>query len=83
VPPHIEQACLPCCLLLFYAEPQTLQVRAGLAQLGLRSLDELIGRADYLQQRDTPLAKTCEQQPLLQQQPLSKTTRFHMLSSAA
>jgi hypothetical protein len=35
-------------------------VRGGLAQLGLRSLDELIGHADYLQQRDTPLAKTSE-----------------------
>lgn len=36
------------------------QVRAGLAQLGLRSLDELVGRADYLKQRDTALAKTSE-----------------------
>lgn len=34
------------------------QVRQGLAQMGLRSLDELVGRADYLQQRDAPLAKT-------------------------
>jgi glutamate synthase (ferredoxin) len=34
------------------------QVRQGLAQLGLRSLDELVGHADYLQQRDAPLAKT-------------------------
>jgi glutamate synthase (ferredoxin) len=33
-------------------------VRQGLAQLGLRSLDELVGHADYLQQRDAPLAKT-------------------------
>lgn len=40
--------------------PFFLQVRAGLAQLGLRSLDELVGRADFLQQRDTPLAKTSE-----------------------
>jgi glutamate synthase (ferredoxin) len=29
-----------------------------LAQLGLKSLDELVGHADFLQQRDTPLAKT-------------------------
>jgi len=35
------------------------EVRAGLAALGLRSLDELIGRADYLRQRtDAKLAKT-------------------------
>jgi glutamate synthase (ferredoxin) len=34
------------------------QVRAGLASLGLRSLDELIGRADLLRQRDMALAKT-------------------------
>lgn len=34
------------------------QVRAGLAALGLRSLDELIGRADLLRQRDAKLAKT-------------------------
>jgi len=35
------------------------QVRAGLAALGLRSLDELIGRADLLRQRpDLKLAKT-------------------------
>jgi glutamate synthase (ferredoxin) len=34
------------------------QVCQGLAQLGLRSLDELVGHADYLQQRDAPLAKT-------------------------
>lgn len=34
------------------------QVRQGLAQLGLRSLDELVGHANYLQQRDAPLAKT-------------------------
>ena len=40
--------------------PTVSQVRAGLAELGLRSLDELIGRADYLKQRDTPLAKTSE-----------------------
>jgi glutamate synthase (ferredoxin) len=34
------------------------EVRAGLAALGLRSMDELIGRADLLRQRSTPLAKT-------------------------
>ena len=34
------------------------EVRAGLAALGLRSLDELVGRADLLRQRDLPLAKT-------------------------
>ena len=34
------------------------EVRAGLAALGLRSLDELVGRADLLKQRSTPLAKT-------------------------
>jgi hypothetical protein len=33
-------------------------VRAGLAALGLRSLDELIGRADLLAQREAALAKT-------------------------
>jgi hypothetical protein len=33
-------------------------VRAGLASLGLRSLDELVGRADLLAQRDMQLAKT-------------------------
>jgi hypothetical protein len=44
----------------FHTPPPPLQVRAGLAQLGLRSLDELIGHADYLKQKDTPLAKTSE-----------------------
>lgn len=34
------------------------QVRAGLAALGLRSLDELVGRANMLKQRDMKLAKT-------------------------
>lgn len=34
------------------------EVRAGLASMGLRSLDELIGRADYLRQRKVQLAKT-------------------------
>jgi len=34
------------------------EVRAGLAALGLRSLDELVGRADLLRQRDLTLAKT-------------------------
>ena len=33
-------------------------MRAGLASLGLRSLDELVGRADLLRQRDMELAKT-------------------------
>ena len=34
------------------------EVRAGLAALGLRSLDELVGRADLLAQKKAPLAKT-------------------------
>ncbi len=34
------------------------EVRAGLAALGLRSMDELVGRADLLKQRDIRLAKT-------------------------
>lgn len=34
------------------------EVRAGLASLGLRSLDELVGRADLLRQRSTGLEKT-------------------------
>jgi len=34
------------------------EIRAGLASLGLRSMDELIGRADYLRQRKALLAKT-------------------------
>lgn len=34
------------------------EVRGGLASLGLRSMDELIGRADYLRQRNISLAKT-------------------------
>ena len=34
------------------------EVRAGLASLGLCSLDELVGRADLLKQRDIRLAKT-------------------------
>lgn len=34
------------------------EVRAGLASLGLRSMNELIGRSDNLAQRDHPLAKT-------------------------
>ena len=42
-------------LTLFCSLPQ---VRAGLAQLGFTSLDELIGRADLLRQRDVTLAKT-------------------------
>lgn len=33
-------------------------MRAGLASLGFRSMNELIGRADVLKQRPTPLAKT-------------------------
>ena len=39
---------------LFVAE----EVRQGLAALGLRSLDDLTGRADLLQQKPEPLAKT-------------------------
>ena len=34
------------------------EVRAGLAAVGLRSLNDLIGRADLLRQRQRPLAKT-------------------------
>ena len=34
------------------------EVRAELARLGLRSLDEAVGRADLLHQRAAPLAKT-------------------------
>eukprot|EP00887_Chlorella_sp_A99_P001969 scaffold18.g1969.t1 len=34
------------------------EVRAGLAALGFRSLNELIGRADVLKQRSAPLPKT-------------------------
>ena len=33
-------------------------MRVGLSELGLRSLDELVGRADVLVQRTRPLAKT-------------------------
>ena len=37
-------------------------MRAGLAALGLRSLDELVGRADLLRQRSSAtLAKTSGQ----------------------
>lgn len=39
---------------IFVAE----EVRGGLASLGLSSLDELVGRADLLQQRQVALAKT-------------------------
>jgi glutamate synthase (ferredoxin) len=35
-----------------------LEVRAELARLGFKSLDEVVGRADLLQQRSVPLAKT-------------------------
>lgn len=34
------------------------EVRQGLAQLGLRSLDELVGRSDLLRQREHMLSKT-------------------------
>ncbi len=34
------------------------EVRAGLASLGMRSMDELIGRGDLLRQRSIKLAKT-------------------------
>jgi len=34
------------------------EVRAGLASLGLRSLDELIGHTEFVRQRDVSLAKT-------------------------
>lgn len=34
------------------------EIRAGLASLGLRSLDELTGRSDLLKQRDHQLSKT-------------------------
>ena len=39
-------------------EVTAVQVRGGLAELGLKSLDELIGRADLLKQRQMELAKT-------------------------
>lgn len=44
--------------LVHYFEFVAEEVRGGLARLGLRSMDDLIGRADLLRQRDTPLAKT-------------------------
>lgn len=34
------------------------EIRAGLASLGMRSLDDLTGRSDLLRQRDHPLSKT-------------------------
>ena len=34
------------------------EIRAGLASLGMRSLDELTGRSDLLRQRDHTLSKT-------------------------
>lgn len=34
------------------------EIRAGLASMGLRSLDELTGRSDLLRQREGTLAKT-------------------------
>ena len=34
------------------------EIRAGLASLGMRSLDELTGRSDLLRQRDHALSKT-------------------------
>ena len=34
------------------------EIRAGLASLGLRSLDELTGRSDLLKQREHQLSKT-------------------------
>lgn len=34
------------------------EIRHGLAKLGLRSLDELVGRTDLLKQKEEPLAKT-------------------------
>lgn len=34
------------------------EIRHGLAKLGLRSLDELVGRTDLLRQRPEPLPKT-------------------------
>ena len=34
------------------------EIRNGLASLGLRSLDELVGRTDLLRQRSEPLPKT-------------------------
>jgi hypothetical protein len=52
-----DRVCVVCCCVCVVSHSQ---VRAGLAQLGLRSLDELVGRADYLKQRDTQLAKTSE-----------------------
>lgn len=63
---------------------QCLQVRAGLAQLGLRSLDELVGHADYLKQRDTQLAKTSESLSVCgcMQQVVLVCTQPHQLASA-
>ncbi|CAI5971023.1 unnamed protein product, partial [Closterium sp. NIES-64] len=38
--------------------PRALQVRVGLASLGMKSLDELVGRVNALKARDVALAKT-------------------------
>lgn len=72
----LSAACRCCCCCFPALFPA--QVRAGLAQLGLRSLDELVGRADYLKQRDTPLAKTseCAGVTLLGTPPLESHTRM-------
>ena len=47
-----------CCLQVHFFEFVAEEVRQGLASLGLRSLDELTGRADLLKQREGALAKT-------------------------
>lgn len=41
-----------------YFEFVSEEVRAGLAALGLRSLDDLIGHAEFIRQRDVSLSKT-------------------------
>jgi len=55
---HPSPARLTFCSLKPWTRDGSLQVRAGLASMGLRSLDELVGRADMLKQRDMALAKT-------------------------
>ena len=46
------------CLQVNYFHFIAEEIRAGLASLGLRSLDELTGRTDLLRQRDVALSKT-------------------------
>ena len=57
--PAQRKSCGTVCAQVNYFHFVAEEVRAGLAALGLRSLDELIGRADLLRQRpDLVLAKT-------------------------